>query len=101
MVLTKSEDVAKQGYSEENSVFGRVSYYLLLEVLWEGVWWGGRLFEVGANSRLGAYSNKYSIYKVVAYGRCLLRRSGCYEEVDCTDHYSINMVPYCRPVLII
>ena len=21
--------------------------------------WGGRLFEVGANSRLGAYSNKY------------------------------------------
>ena len=26
--------------------------------------WGrdGRLFEVGANSRLGAYSNKYRIY---------------------------------------
>ena len=57
-------------YSEENSVFGRVSYYLLLEFLWEGVGWGGRLFEagrlltfsawdgrlleVGANSRLGA-----------------------------------------------
>ena len=46
-------------YSEENSAFGRVSYYLLLEFLWEGVGWGGRLFEVGANSRLGAYSNKY------------------------------------------
>ena len=51
-------------YSEENSVFGRVSYYLLLEFLWEGVGWGGRLLtfsalsgrllEVGANSRLGA-----------------------------------------------
>ena len=26
-------------YSEENSVFGRVSYYLLLEFLWEGVGW--------------------------------------------------------------
>ena len=31
------------------------------------MWWGGhlfeagRLFEVGANSRLGAYSNKYGI----------------------------------------
>ena len=25
------------------------------------VGWGGRLFEVGANSRLGTYSNKYSI----------------------------------------
>ena len=24
--------------------------------------WGGRLFEVGANSRLGAYSNKYGIF---------------------------------------
>ena len=40
-------------YSEENSIFGRVSYYLLLEVLWEGVRWGGRLFEVGANSSPG------------------------------------------------
>ena len=28
------------------------------EVGWGG---GGRLFEVGANSRLGAYSNKYGI----------------------------------------
>ena len=36
-------------YSEENSVFGRVSYYLLLEFLWEEVGW------VGAYSRLGAY----------------------------------------------
>ena len=55
-------------YSKENSVFGRVFYYILLEFLWEGVGWGGRLFEagrlleVGANSRLGAYSNKYGIY---------------------------------------
>ena len=54
MVLTKSEHVAKQDlYSEENSVFGRVSYYLLRE----GVRWGGRLltfsvFSMGANLRL-------------------------------------------------
>ena len=25
--------------------------------------WDGRLFEVGANSRLGAYSNKYGIHE--------------------------------------
>ena len=53
MVLTKSEDVTQSKvsvkYSEENSVFRRVSYYLLLEFLWEGL---GR---VGAYSRLGAY----------------------------------------------
>ena len=65
MLITKSEDVTKQGFCtilpEENSVLGRVSYYILLEFLWEGVGWGGRLFEVGANSRLGAYSNKYGI----------------------------------------
>ena len=31
--------------------------------------WDGRLFEVGANSRLGAYSNKYGIdvYQAVNY----------------------------------
>ena len=54
-------------YSEEDSVFGRVPYYLLLEFLWEGVGWGGHFFEaghlieVGAFSRLGAYSKKYGI----------------------------------------
>ena len=42
-------------YSEENSVFGRVSYYLLLEFLWEGVGWGGRLLTFSA-FRMGAYS---------------------------------------------
>ena len=35
-------------YSEENSVFGRVSYYLLLEFFWEGVGWGGRLLTFSA-----------------------------------------------------
>ena len=28
--------------------------------------WDGRLFEVGANSRLGAYSNKYGKYLLLA-----------------------------------
>ena len=64
MVITTSKDVTKQGFckgSEENSVFGRVSYYLLLEFLWEGVGWGGRLFEAGrlltfSAFRMGAYS---------------------------------------------
>ena len=52
MLITKSEDATKKvsvKYSEENSVFGRVSYYLLLEFVWVGEWWGGGLFEVGAN----------------------------------------------------
>ena len=35
------------------------------------VGWGGRLFEVGANSRLGAYSNKYGKL-FVTITRCLL-----------------------------
>ena len=63
MLITKSEDITKQGFCtipEENSVFGRVSYYLLLEFLWEGVGWGGRLFEAGhlltfSAFRMGAY----------------------------------------------
>ena len=59
MVLTKSEDVTSKvsvKYSEENSVFGRVSYYLLLEFLWEGVGWGGRLFEAGRSLTFSAFS---------------------------------------------
>ena len=32
-------------YSEENCDFRRVAYYLLLKFLWEGVGWGGCLFE--------------------------------------------------------
>ena len=43
-------------YSEENSFFGRVSYYLLLEFLWEGVGWGGRLFEAGRLLTFSAFS---------------------------------------------
>ena len=50
-------------YSEENAVFGRDSYNLLLEFLWEEVGWGGRLFEAGrlltfSASRMGAYSRR-------------------------------------------
>ena len=29
--------------------------------------WGGRLFEVGANSRLGAYSNKYGMWEPTSF----------------------------------
>ena len=39
MLITKHEEVTKQGFSKIH----------------------GRLFEVGANSRLGAYSNKYGM----------------------------------------
>ena len=67
MLITKSEDVTKQGFCtilpEENSVLGRVSYYILLEFLWEGMGWGGvgAYFEAGhlltfSAFRMGAYS---------------------------------------------
>ena len=69
MVITKSENVKSKvcvKYSNKNSVFRGVSYYLLFEFVWEGVGWGLALinfsaFRMGANSRLGAYSNKYGI----------------------------------------
>ena len=78
MVPTKSEDVAKKGfckipYSEENSVFGRVSYYLLLELLWEGVGWGGRLFEAGCLLTFSAFSmGAYSRWALIR-GWALIR----------------------------
>ena len=64
MLITKSEDATKQGFCKilyEKSVFGRVSYYHVLEFLWEGVGWGGRLFEAWrlltfSAFRMGAYS---------------------------------------------
>ena len=64
MLITKSEDVTKQGFCKilcRNSVFGRVFYWVF--VGGSVVGWAlinffclkdGRLLEVGANSRLGA-----------------------------------------------
>ena len=40
---------------------GVVAINLSLSGSGRKVGWGGRLFEVGANSRLGTYSNKYGI----------------------------------------
>ena len=40
--------------------------------------WDGRLFKVGANSRLGAYSNKYGKYRAT-----LIK----YEEVTCSIQF--------------
>ena len=39
-----------------------VSWALIWVIVGGGRGWGGHLFEVGANSRLGAYSNKYGDY---------------------------------------
>ena len=47
VVYFAKSKVSLKYYPEENSVFGRVSYYILLEFLWEGVGGGGRLFEAG------------------------------------------------------
>ena len=78
MVLTKSEDVAKQGFCKILWRKLRLREGLLLSLIGvivggSGVGWAlirgwalinffclkhGRLVEVGANSRLGAYSNK-------------------------------------------
>ena len=74
MLITKSEDATKKvsvKYSEENSVFGRVSYYLLLEFcLWGRVGWGGRLFEAGCLLTFSA-------------SRMGLTRGGRQSEVGC------------------
>ena len=46
--------------------------------LFLGGWEGegvGRLFEVGANSRLGAYSNKYGRLFAIYMGKILDRKS--------------------------
>ena len=50
--------------------------------------WDGRLFEVGANSRLGAYSNKYGILNVTQQCRCslmLIFRAWATCGSPCTD----------------
>ena len=67
---TRTFNKARFLYSEGNSLFGVVSHEYLFHFLEVGCWWAlinffclydGRLFEGGANSRLGAYSNKYDI----------------------------------------
>ena len=53
----------------------RVSYYLLLEVLWEGVGWGGRLFEAGRSLTFSAFS-------MGAYSRwALIRAQGPHSHI--------------------
>ena len=60
MVIRKREYVATQGFCKMLWRKLRLREGLL-EFVWAGVCWGGRLFEVGANLRLGAYSSKYGI----------------------------------------
>ena len=57
-------------YSEENSVFGKVSYYLLFEFVWEGVGWGwtlirGWAFITSQEERFhfGVFSEKLKLTK--------------------------------------
>ena len=69
-------------YSEENSVFGKVSYYLLLEFLWEGVGWGGCLFEAG---RLLTFS----AFRMGAYSRWALIRGWALNRINAVIHESI------------
>ena len=69
MEITKLEDETKQGFCKILWRKLRLRGILLLALIqffrlggergWGG---GGRVFEVGANSRLGAYSNKYGSY---------------------------------------
>ena len=73
MLITKRGEVTKKvsvKYSEENSVFGQVSYYLLWEILWEGVGWGGRSFEAGRLLTFSAFSmGAYSRWALIRGGR--------------------------------
>ena len=60
MLITKSEDVTKQGLREGLLLS-------LIGVLWEGVGWGGRLFEAGRLLTFSAFS-------MGAYSRWVLIR---------------------------
>ena len=70
MVITKREDVTKQGEFCKNTLKKTASsggsyWRVLLEFLWEGVEWGGLLFEAG---RLLTFS----AFRMGAYSRCAL-----------------------------
>ena len=61
MLITKREDVRKQGFCTIPGSSGGSLTDLLLEFFWEGVGWGGHLFEAGRSLtfsafRMGAYS---------------------------------------------
>ena len=86
MVITTSKDVTKQGFckcSEENSVFGRVSYYLLFEFNrcdnkeWGG---GGRLFEAG-------YLSTFSAFRMGAYSKWALIRGWALIRINAVFPY--------------
>ena len=70
MLITKHEEVTKQGFCKIRQLRPRGS--LLLEFIHSSGWGGGEcLFEfdweeegVGTNSRLGTYSNKYGSHIV-------------------------------------
>ena len=96
MVITKSEEVTKQGfspickiYSEENSVFGRVSYYILFEFVWEGVGWGVRLFEAG---RLLTFS----AFGMGAYSRWALIRGWALIRINTVGCSGQNAIKFSR-----
>ena len=103
MVITKCKDVTKQGFCKTlwRKLCLRGSLLLVLiqflgGVRGKGVGWGGRLFEagrlltfsafrMGANSRLGAYSNKY----------------GKRQCTKCLGHWTCNLKALSsRPTLI-
>ena len=61
MVITKREEVTKQGEFCKNTLKKTASsggsyWRVLLEFLWEGVDWGGRLFEAGRLLTFSAFS---------------------------------------------
>ena len=105
MVITKRKDFAKQGFCkilwQKNSVFGRVSSYLLFEFEWEGMGLGGGgcLFEAGrlltfSALMMGAYS-RWALIPGWALIRintvlCLL-----YLVIDKTQRRSIGFTFYC------
>ena len=66
-------------YAEQNSVFGRVSYHLLLEFLLEGVGWGWCSFEAG---RLLTFS----AFRMGAYSRWALIRGWVLNRIDTVMH---------------
>ena len=59
---TKSICEKQTSYSKLKTNLVRGQSFFQVDWIWMVDLESGRLFEVGANSRLGAYSNKYGIF---------------------------------------
>ena len=88
MLITKSEGVTKQGFCKVLWRKLRLREGLLLSligVLWEGVGWGGRLFEAGR-------SLTFSAFGMGAYSRWALIRGWALNRINTVNTVYMTLV---------